>query len=137
MTEQDWHSPENHTLGMLIPGESTDETDDRGRPIKGDTMLLIAHAGDHDVDITLPKLGGAGVWHEMVDTAELNRGTQTEGPIRVAAYSFLLLRHGRDRRLDPVHHAAAVNTAAVNPAAADAALSSGGASLDVTGGRNG
>jgi glycogen operon protein len=133
MTDAEWHNPENRTLGMLIPGDSTDETDDRGRPIKGDTMLLIAHAGDHDVDITLPRLQGEGVWVEMIDTADLNRGPSTDGPIRVAAYSFLLLRHGRDRRLDPVHHAAAVNTLAV-PGAAEPAPTTGGASLDVQGG---
>jgi glycogen operon protein len=136
MEEEDWRNPDNHTLGMLIPGESTDETDDRGRPIKGDTMLLIAHAGDHDTEVILPRLYGDGVWHEMVDTADLNRGSTTDGPIRVAAYSFLLLRHGLDRRLDPVHHAAAVNTVAVSPAAAEEAAATGGASLDVEGGPN-
>jgi glycogen operon protein len=136
MTEQDWQNPGNHTLGMLINGDATDEMDDRGRPIKGDTMLLIAHAGDHDVDVTLPRLPGEGVWLEMVDTAELNRGEDTTGPIRVAAYSFLLLRHGRDRRMESVHHPAAVNTAAVSPAAAEAAATTGGASLQVEGGPN-
>jgi glycogen operon protein len=134
MTEQDWHDPHTHTIGMLIPGHSTDETDDRGRPMEGDTMLLIAHAGDHDVNVTLPRLPGGGLWVEMIDTAELNRGATTEGPIRMAAYSFLLLRHGHDRRLEPVHDPAAVNTVAVNPEAARAAASSGGASLEVEGG---
>ena len=136
MADDDWHDPENHTLGMLIHGDATDETDDRGRPIKGDTMLLLAHAGDHDIDVTLPQFGTEGVWSVMVDTAELNRGSATEGPIPVAAYSFLLLRHGRDRRLDAVHHAAAVNTAAVSPAAAERAAATGGASLEVEGGPN-
>jgi hypothetical protein len=71
-----------------------------------------------------------------VDTASLNRGAYTEGPIKVAAYSFLLLRYGQERRLDPVHHAAAVNTAAVNPAEAVTAAVSGGASSNVEGGPN-
>jgi isoamylase len=136
MTEEDWQNPANHTLGMLINGDATDEMDDRGRPIRGDTMLLIAHAGDHDVEVTLPRLPGEGVWLEMVDTAEINRGEDTTGPIRVAAYSFLLLRHGRDRRMESVHHPAAVNTAAVSPAAAEAAATTGGASLQVEGGPN-
>jgi hypothetical protein len=122
---------------MLIPGDATDEQDDRGRPIRGDTMLLVAHAGDHDVDFILPTVAGDGLWVEMVDTAGLDRQAYREGPIHVAAYSFLLLRHGEDRRLEPVHHAAAVNTAAVNPAAAEAAAASGGASLQVDGGRDG
>jgi glycogen operon protein len=135
MAEGDWHNGENRTLGMLIPGESTDETDDRGRPIKGDTMLLIAHAGDHDIDFTLPRLAGEGLWVEMIDTANIDRGQRTEGPIQVAAYSFLLLRFGQDRRLEPVHHAAAVNTTAVITAAS-AAAGAGGASLEDEGGHD-
>jgi glycogen operon protein len=135
LASEDWHDPDNHTLGMLIPGYSTDETDDRGRPIKGDTMLLIAHAGDRDIDFTLPRLGGDGLWVELVDTASLARGEHTEGPIRVAAYSFLLLRYGQDRRLDPVHHAAAVNVAAVSPGEVASAAASGDALSNVEGGR--
>ena len=42
MTDEDWHNPNNRALGMLIHGEATDEQDDRGRPIKGDTLLLLA-----------------------------------------------------------------------------------------------
>ena len=136
LSSDDWHDPDNHTLGMLIPGDSTDETDDRGRPIKGDTMLLIAHAGDRDIEFTLPQLGGEGLWVELVDTASLNRGAYTEGPIRVAAYSFLLLRYGHERRIDPVHHAAAVNVAAVSPTEAAPVAASGDALSNVEGGRN-
>jgi glycogen operon protein len=136
LASDDWHDPDNHTLGMLIPGDSTDETDDRGRPIKGDTMLLIAHAGGYDIDFTLPRLDGSGLWVEMVDTASLARGECTERTIRVAAYSFLLLRYGQERRLDPPHHAAAVNAAAVNPAQAVTTVVSGGASSNAEGGLN-
>ena len=41
------------TLGMLVHGEATDDTDDRGRPIQGDTMLLILNNGDGDLHFTL------------------------------------------------------------------------------------
>ena len=34
---------------MLIYGDATDETDDRGRPITGDTLLLLFNAGDDAV----------------------------------------------------------------------------------------
>ena len=51
MTDADWHNGDNHALGMLIYGDATDETDDRGRPIKGETLLLMLNASDqrHDV----------------------------------------------------------------------------------------
>jgi glycogen operon protein len=41
MTEGDWSDPENRVLGMLIPGRATDERDERGRRIRGDTVLLL------------------------------------------------------------------------------------------------
>lgn len=69
-------------------------------------MLLIAHAGVRDIDCTLPRLPADGLWVEMVDTANVDRGVHTEGPIRVAAHSFLLLRHGQGRPIEPEHHAA-------------------------------
>ena len=34
MTHEDWHDAESHAIGMLIYGDATDETDDRGRPIE-------------------------------------------------------------------------------------------------------
>ena len=36
MTGDDWHDAQAHVLGMLIHGQATDETDDRGRPITGE-----------------------------------------------------------------------------------------------------
>ena len=96
-------------------------------------MLLIAHAGDRDTEFTLPRLGGDGLWVEMIDTASLDRGKSTEGPIRVAAFSFLLLRYGQDRRTEPIHHAAAINAAGVSPEEAAIAAASGRVSPNVEG----
>ena len=39
MTGDDWNDWNNHALGMLIYGDATDETDDRGRPVRGDTCF--------------------------------------------------------------------------------------------------
>src|SRR6266702_794720 len=41
MTDADWGDPESRILGMLIHGRATDEVDERGRPIFGDTLLLL------------------------------------------------------------------------------------------------
>jgi isoamylase len=64
MTEEDWKKADACSLGMLVNGEATDETDDKGRPIKGDTMLLLVNASDADVDFTMP----AGRWSAIIDT---------------------------------------------------------------------
>ena len=64
MSNGDWHDSNNHALGMLIYGDATDETDDRGRPIKGETLLLLANSGNTDVTFTLPIIEGDGIWAE-------------------------------------------------------------------------
>ena len=130
MTDHDWHDPNNHTLGMLILGEATDEEDERGRPITGDTLLLILNGGEEEIRFALPQPDGKEVWLEMIDTAEMDRAESREGVIPVAPFSLILLRYGVDRRLEPVYHAAAVNTAAVSPEAQEAVAATAGASLD-------
>lgn len=99
MTQDDWHNPNNHMLGMLIYGDATDETDDRGRPIKGETLLLLLNAGDRDVQVTLPTVNGDGIWAEMVDTACRDLHVITSGVVDLAAFSLLLLRFGENRRM--------------------------------------
>jgi glycogen operon protein len=64
MTQDDWQDPTAHAIGMLIDGQATDETDDRGVPIKGDTMLLLVNASAAEVEFALP----AGEWSTLVDT---------------------------------------------------------------------
>jgi glycogen operon protein len=99
MTDADWHSWSNRALGMLIDGDATDETDQRGRPVKGDTMLLLLNAGDAPVTFTLPRQEKRGRWAELLDTAspelETRRG---EDEVTVEPFSLVLLRYGRERR---------------------------------------
>jgi len=64
MTQNDWQNVEAHALGMRIDGEATDETDETGEPIKGDTMLLLVNASEADVDFRMP----AGRWSTVIDT---------------------------------------------------------------------
>jgi isoamylase len=92
--DEDWRDPENRILGMLVHGQATDEVDERGRPVYGDTLLLLLHAGSRSIPFTLPKVAGEGGWSEVVNTARRNPGAR---PIRgdrvsLAAHSFQLLR---------------------------------------------
>jgi glycogen operon protein len=99
MTDGDWHHGDSHALGMLIYGEATDETDDRGRPIKGETLLLLVNGGEAEVRFTLPDVEGGGIWAEVVDTAHRELHRVSEGFVALAPYSLVLLRYGADRRL--------------------------------------
>jgi glycogen operon protein len=122
MTDADWHRGDAHTLGMLISGEAADETDERGRPVKGDTMLLILNGGDKRTAFSLPTIGGEGEWVELVDTAARDMRVVSEEAVQVAPHSLVLLRYGTDRRLaSPVpgtHFGAAIAPAATAGAGA-------------------
>jgi glycogen operon protein len=99
MRESDWRSPNLRTLGMLIYGQATDERDDRGRPVQGDTMLLIVNNGDADVHFGFPTLDEPGVWVEIVDTAHGARRRVSSDRVQLPAHSLMLMRHAVERRL--------------------------------------
>ena len=99
MTGDDWNDWNNHALGMLIYGDATDETDDRGRPVRGDTMLLLLNAGDTEVTFTTPTINGEGIWAEMVDATHRELRVVTTGTVTVDPFSLVLLRYGENRRM--------------------------------------
>jgi isoamylase len=99
MTERDWQDARNKTIGALINGEATDDTDERGRPIRDDTMMLLTNASDHDVRFTLPQVAPDRRWAELVDTGQNYLRMIEAGWVGLAPHSFMLLRFGPDRRL--------------------------------------
>jgi isoamylase len=100
MTGDDWGDWNNRALGMLIYGDATDETDDRGRPVKGDTMLLLLNASEGEVTFTLPTInGGQGIWAEMIDTTHRELQVVTSGTVTVDPFAIVLLRYGENRRV--------------------------------------
>jgi glycogen operon protein len=94
MTEPDWRAVETDVLGMLLRGEATDEVDERGRPIKGDTLLLVMNPGDGARLFTLPDIEEPGNWHELVNTARAvgHRVVKVQG-VRLGPRSLVLLSH--------------------------------------------
>jgi isoamylase len=99
MTEQDWQNGGIKTLGALVNGDATDDTDERGRPIRDDTMLLLANARDEEVPFELPQVAGEGRWAELLDTRGERLRMIESGWVGLAAHSLVLLRFGPDRRL--------------------------------------
>ena len=98
MSQEDWDYADARALGMLVHGEATDETDDRGRPIRGDTMLLLVNASDDTVEFALPTLD-SDEWTVLVDTAEEEVAVVELPALPVLPYSLVLLRQGRERRV--------------------------------------
>jgi isoamylase len=102
MRQDDWAGgggpSTTRVLGMLINGDATDETDERGLPLHGDTLLMIINGGDADVRFRLPELDVEGLWVELLDSADARRHIIDEGWVHLAAHALVLLRHGVERR---------------------------------------
>jgi glycogen operon protein len=99
MTGDDWRNGNNHALGMLIYGEATDETDDRGRPVKGETMLLLVNASETVVTFHTPTIDGEGIWAEIIDSAHRELRVVNTGKVDVDPFGLVLLRFGENRRI--------------------------------------
>jgi glycogen operon protein len=86
MTDKLWSSPDARALGMVLSGSSIDEVNERGQPIRGNTLLVLYNAADAAIDFRLPADDGAADWQPVLDTA----GDRTAPP-RVAAGSAYTL----------------------------------------------
>jgi glycogen operon protein len=92
LVADDWSDPENRVLGMLISGEATDEVDERGRLIKGDTLLLLLNSSNRSRYFTLPTLENPGTWTYLVHTARRGGGTVRGEGVQLVPHSLILLR---------------------------------------------
>jgi isoamylase len=102
MMQEDWTNPATLRLGMLIHGDATDEVDERGRPVKGDTLLIVMNNSPAEMDFRLPHIEQGGLWAELLDTnlrADEPAQVVKSECIRLAPYSLMLLRYGRERRI--------------------------------------
>ena len=99
LTADDWGRADAHALGMLIDGAATDEVDERGHAVQGDTLLLALNGGEQNVTFVLPALGGGKIWVVMVDTARRELPVVRSCAVEIQAHSLMLLRFGDDRRI--------------------------------------
>jgi isoamylase len=97
MTDADWHHARAHAIGVLLPGEATDERDQRGRPIAGQTLLLLLNAGERARHFTFPALAEPGSWVQELDTARAGTRTVRGEGLNLAPRSLALLRHRASR----------------------------------------
>jgi glycogen operon protein len=93
LSDADWHDPQARALGMLLPGQATDERDERGRPITGRTLLLLLNAAPEPRRFALPPLNEPGTWVEEVDTARPDSRAAVENAVQLAPRSLVLLRY--------------------------------------------
>jgi glycogen operon protein len=73
MSDQAWMADFAKCLGMRLVGDMLGDTDEKGRPIKGDTLLLLLNAHWEEIPFTLPETTAGDIWQILVDTAEPDR----------------------------------------------------------------
>jgi len=91
MTEDDWKDPRSSMLGMLIHGSASDDMDERGRHITGQTLLLFLNGSNRARATNLPELKDRGYWHEIVNTAQPTHRIPKGTTLNVAPHSLVLL----------------------------------------------
>ena len=95
MSIDDWGNGRNHLLGMLIPGDASDDVDERGRPNRGQTLLMLLNASNRARQFTMPPVPGQGSvgghWQEVINTAQQTHRVPKGGGINVAPHSLVLL----------------------------------------------
>jgi len=101
MTIEDWGNPRNHSLGMLIHGQASDDVDERGRPNRGETLLLLLNASNRARNFFLPSLPESGHWQEVVNTAQPTHRIPKGSGISVAPHSLVLLCYVGSSREHP------------------------------------
>ena len=102
LQDADWQSGSAQSLGMLIDGGASDEVDERGQAVEGDTLLLLTNTSENAIEFTLPDMNeDRNAWIVMVDTARDEVPPIGDRSVSVDAHSLMLLRYTSDRRLTP------------------------------------
>jgi glycogen operon protein len=70
MADNAWDAPSVHSLGVLIVGDAIDDVDERGRQMRGDTLLILLNAHHEKVPFVLPPISRDTSWVRLVDTIE-------------------------------------------------------------------
>jgi glycogen operon protein len=68
MTDEAWNASSVRSLGVLMVGDALDEVDERGRPVRGDTLLMTLNAHHEEVAFALPSIGPHTAWVRFLDT---------------------------------------------------------------------
>ncbi len=69
MTDEQWHQSEARCLGLYLKGDTTNEDDDRGRPVVDDDFVLLLNSHHEKIPFLLPALEDGDAWRIALDTA--------------------------------------------------------------------
>jgi isoamylase len=77
MTQEAWQTDYACCVGLRWAGDLIAETDEKGKPVVGDTILLL-NAHHETIAFTLPALKEGQQWERLIETAE---GSVTPAPV--------------------------------------------------------
>ena len=80
MTDEDWNAGYSKSLTLRLAGDAITETDAKGRPIIGDTLLILLNAHHTPLAFTLPAHKSGIRWCPLLDTALTG---ETEKPVTI------------------------------------------------------
>jgi glycogen operon protein len=72
MADEAWNAPSMRSLGVLMVGNAVDDIDERGRPIVGETVLVLLNAHHEGVPFVLPKAAERKSWLRVFDAVNAN-----------------------------------------------------------------
>lgn len=102
LCDADWSDPERRVLGLWLSGAAADLVDREGRPITGDTLVILFNASRKAVAFHLPPAPEGRLWSLVLDSArpELQEGIATYpgGAVYpLAPRSLAVLEHTTER----------------------------------------
>ena len=93
MTVQHWHDTRLHSLALLLNGEASDERDEHGRPVTGETVLFLLNAGGRPRRFVLPRLAQSGTWAEAFHSGRYVQRAVKGDSVTVMPHACVLLRY--------------------------------------------
>jgi isoamylase len=97
MTRRDWENRELGWLGVFLSGDHTDMVDAHGRPVNGDSFLVVLNVSPEDVVFRLPAARLGTRWTVELTSADAGlrageRGLRARDELYMTARSITVLR---------------------------------------------
>ena len=104
MNDDAWNDSHARCIGLRMAGDLMDEVDERGDPIKGDTLLLLINGHWEELAFTLPEAAEGISWQTVIDTAAPDREPISQvyharDQFPLYGRSLVLMRAVRDEEL--------------------------------------
>jgi isoamylase len=77
MSDEDWNAGYVRSLAFRLAGDAMAETDEKGRPIVDDTLLILLNAHHGPLAFTLPAHKRGVRWQPMLDTSVAGDGEKS------------------------------------------------------------